>query len=86
MENNKKMKNEQVKKVGIKTIKNIAFISKILFYFTYIFNLLVLWDKAKFTDAVGHMELYSSSFPSWVIKLAEMFTTVLFVYLGTVPT
>lgn len=82
-------RNKEVKRYGTKNIKNIAFISKILFYFTYIFNFLVLWDKAKFTNDVGYMELYSSyasSFPSWVIKLAEMCPVALFVYLGTMPT
>ncbi|WES06748.1 O-antigen polysaccharide polymerase Wzy [Bacillus paranthracis] len=49
----------------------------------------MLWDKAKFINDVGYMELYflyASSFLSWVIKLAEMCPTALFVYLGTMPT
>ncbi|PHG53211.1 O-antigen polysaccharide polymerase Wzy family protein [Bacillus wiedmannii] len=70
-------------------IKNVALVSKLLFYITYIFNVLVLWDKAKFTNNVGYTELYASytsSFPVWVIKLAEMCPTALFIYLGTLPT
>ncbi|MBT2616775.1 MULTISPECIES: O-antigen polysaccharide polymerase Wzy family protein [unclassified Bacillus (in: firmicutes)] len=69
-------------------IADISFVSKILFYITYIFNFLVLLDKARFTSKEGYTELYasySSSFPFWVDKLAEMCPTALFVYLGTLP-
>ncbi|MGG3987023.1 O-antigen polysaccharide polymerase Wzy family protein [Bacillus smithii] len=87
----------KINKAKIKTSKKffwgdntevIAFVSKILFYFTYVFNVLVLWDKAKFTSNYGYMELYSSytsSFPLWVVKLSEMCPSALFVYLGTLP-
>lgn len=89
IKNNKKLKFKKIKNFGNSTVKNISFVSMILFYFTYIFNLLVLWDKARFTSNFGYTELYSSytsSYPIWVNKLAEMCPSALFVFLGTLPT
>ncbi|MCU5028588.1 sugar isomerase [Bacillus thuringiensis serovar brasilensis] len=77
------------KKYSIRMISSVAFVSKTLFYITYIFNILVLIDKAKFTNTNGYMDLYASytsSYPGIVVKLAEMCPTTLFIYLGTMPT
>ncbi|PEC10790.1 O-antigen polysaccharide polymerase Wzy family protein [Bacillus toyonensis] len=89
VKNNRAYKDKKLKFFGENNIKNVALVSKSLFYVTYIFNVLVLWDKAKFTNNVGYTELYASytsSFPIWVTKLAEMCPTALFIYLGTLPT
>ncbi|KQB91650.1 sugar isomerase [Geobacillus sp. PA-3] len=89
IKNSNKTKIRKSKIFGSDSIRNIAFVSKTLFYFTYIFNVLVLWDKARFVSNNSYMELYasySSSFPLWVVKLAEMCPSALFVYLGTLPT
>ena len=69
-------------------IYSIRYISKILFYLTYIFNVLVLLDKAKFTGQMGYTELYSSytsSLPGIVFKISEMYQISLFIFLGTLP-
>ncbi|WP_371025209.1 O-antigen polysaccharide polymerase Wzy family protein [Paraclostridium ghonii] len=84
----KSRKNNILSKYNQNDIESIRLISKILFYITYIFSSLVLLDKARFSNNVGYMELYasySSSFPFWVTKLAEMNTISLFVFLGTLP-
>ncbi|MBI6027019.1 O-antigen polysaccharide polymerase Wzy [Clostridium perfringens] len=70
-------------------INLIGKISRNLFYFTYIFNILILLEKAKFTNNVGYTELYSSyssSYPIFVVKLAQMNAILLFIYLATKPT
>ncbi|MEB6548867.1 O-antigen polysaccharide polymerase Wzy family protein [Heyndrickxia sporothermodurans] len=70
------------------SINSIAFTSKFLFYFTFIFNVLVLLDQARFTSQAGYTELYSSyssSYPYFVDKLAEMCPAALFMYLATFP-
>ncbi|QCS53923.1 O-antigen polysaccharide polymerase Wzy family protein [Priestia flexa] len=67
----------------------IAYVSKLFFFITYIFNALVLIDKARFSNSVGYTELYAmytSSFPGWFIKLSEMCPAAFFIYLGTLPT
>ena len=69
-------------------VKNVAIVSELLFYFTYLFNILVMIDKARFTSNLGYSQLYSSydsSFPSWVIKISEMCPSALFVFLATLP-
>jgi oligosaccharide repeat unit polymerase len=84
---NKKM--TMLNKFDNYNIEFIRFVSKSLFYIMYVFNVLVLWDKAKFSSNVGYTELYSSyssSLPFGVTKLAEMSICALFVYLGTLPT
>ncbi|MEW4265838.1 O-antigen polysaccharide polymerase Wzy family protein [Priestia megaterium] len=89
MKNNNPITKIEIKLFKRSNIEYIALVSKLAFYFTYVFNALVLWDKAKFTNAMGYTELYSSyvsSFPGWVTKLSEMCPTALFIYLGTLPT
>ncbi|MGG4040959.1 O-antigen polysaccharide polymerase Wzy family protein [Bacillus smithii] len=88
IKNNKKIKSKKLKIYDKLSVKNISIVSKILFYFTYVFNVLVLLDKAKFSSSYGYMELYvsySSSYPLWFVKLADMCPSALFVYLGTLP-
>lgn len=85
---NKNLNFKKSKLYSFRRVESIAFVSKYLFYFTYIFNVLILRDKANFTDNNGYAELYasySSSYPGWVEKLSQMCPTALFIYLGTLP-
>lgn len=85
----KKDYTEEIRMVKNGNMKYIALVSKLLFYVSFLFNVLVLTDKAKYTSVAGYSELYSSyisSYPSFVVKLAEMGPTALFVFLGTMPT
>lgn len=71
------------------SIVSIALVSKWLFYFTAIFNVLILLDQARFTNTAGYTELYASytsSYPYFFVKLAEMSPGALFMYLATLPT
>ncbi|WP_363551064.1 O-antigen polysaccharide polymerase Wzy family protein [Caldifermentibacillus hisashii] len=70
-------------------IQTIAFASKYLFYITSIFNFLIILEQARFTDQAGYTELYSSyssSYPYFIVKFAEMSSAALFMFLATLPT
>lgn len=87
-----------VKDKGIKTswkysgrlnVYKVAFFSKYLFYFTFIFNVVVLLEKVKFSSDNGYMELYSSyatNLPYLFVKISEMAPIAFFVFLATFPT
>lgn len=68
--------------------KRIQIISKILFYFTSIFSLIVEFDKLFFMKGKEYVEYYltySSDFPSWMTLIAGMNVIFLVIYLVTQP-
>ncbi len=70
-------------------VLNFAFVSKTLFYFSAIFNIIVLLDKAKFSSNNGYMDLYTSyatTLPYWFLKISEMAPVAFFLFLATMPT
>lgn len=85
--------NNNIKLFGVKgrNVENrnkIAVVSKLIFYLTYVCGVMVFIDKARYVSSMGYSELYSSyssSLPSFVVKISEMITIALFVYLGTLP-
>lgn len=79
-------KNQASKRINI---KKVALVSQIFFYTTFMFSLLVTFDKMRFTAIAGYTELYASFnsiFPWWFIKISEMAPVAFFVYLATMPT
>lgn len=63
-------------------------ISKYLFYFTFLFNLMVIFEKINYTSNNGYEELYSSyisTYPVWFVKISEMCQVALFLFLATKP-
>lgn len=90
LKNNDEIKLEKFKNItsGVSS-EAIAFTSKYVFYITIAFNILILIEQARFTNAVGYTELYSSytsSYPFFVTKLAEMCPVAFFMFLATLPT
>ncbi|WP_455537646.1 O-antigen polysaccharide polymerase Wzy family protein [Terrisporobacter sp.] len=85
----KNKKPMRIKKINDNDRKKIATVSKLIFYLTYIFSVMVYIDKARYASAMGYEGLYasySSSLPSFFTKISEMTAISLFVYLGTLPT
>lgn len=69
-------------------ILSVRTVSKYVFYFTFLFNLMVIIEKINFTSSNGYEELYSSyisSYPIWFVKISEMCQVALFLFLATKP-
>ena len=78
----------RVKEIREDYREKLAYVSKLIFFITYIFSVAVFLDKARFTSSVGYTELYSSyssSLPTFMVKISEMTSISLFIYLGTLP-
>lgn len=83
--NNKPLR---IKEISQNDRNKIATVSKGIFYLTYIFSVIVFLDRARYASSMGYSELYSSytsSLPSFMVKISEMTTIGLFIYLGTLP-
>lgn len=68
--------------------KVVSNISKMLFYITLPFSIIILGEKSQFTSIEGYHALYStydSIFPFWFEKVASMNTPAFFMYLATMP-
>lgn len=67
-------------------VQSVAIFSKYLFYFTFIFNVVVLLEKVKFSNSNGYMELYTSystNLPYWFLKISDMSPIAFFLFLAT---
>lgn len=67
---------------------NLRFISKYLYYITFIFVVLITLERAKYTNVEGYYSLYSSyhsDYPYLFTKFSEMNQILFFLFLGTLP-
>lgn len=67
---------------------SIALMSKLFYYFSLFFLILIILEKSKFTSLNSYTELYSgyqSNYPALFTKISEMNSISLFVFLGTLP-
>ncbi len=81
--------NIELKSVFGLSIDSIQIVSKYVFYFSFLFLVLIILEKNKFTANNSYAELYSnykSSYPSIFVKISEMNYISLFIFLSTLPT
>ena len=68
--------------------QSVRFAAKMLYYVSYPFEIIVSVEKAIFVSAVGYSEYYvsySSEFPYFFTKLADVSQVALFIFLATMP-
>lgn len=69
-------------------IYNIRFVSKILFYISFIFSIVVLMEKVIFVQSNSYLALYTdytSNLPFLFYKIADANILLLYIYLATLP-
>lgn len=79
---------EEVRKSNT-NLTNIKLASKLLYYFSFIFRLVVLFEMIRATKTTGYYESFStfnSTLPGILVIFSEMYDVALFVFLSCMPT
>ena len=68
--------------------ESIRKVAKLLFYSTYVFNILIAVEKAIFTTVSGYAQYYvsyTSRFPYVLVKLGDVCMVAFYIFLATMP-